>query len=68
MREWAGHPGAYQTLKGVCFFEARKFGCRLNPLEKYQTLKGVCFFEAFLSLATRLSNTPIPDAERRLLL
>ena len=40
-------PDEYQTLKGVCFFEAD--GCRPTTLPgttSYQTLKGVCFFEA----------------------
>ena len=36
----------YQTLKGVCFFEARWKPSPASCPSKYQTLKGVCFFEA----------------------
>ena len=37
----------YQTLKGVCFFEARGgIANRVSHPKSYQTLKGVCFFEA----------------------
>ena len=59
----------YQTLKGVCFFEALVPGMfRLAGLEIYQTLKGVCFFEASLPRVPPRPRRQIPDAERRLLL
>ena len=36
----------YQTLKGVCFFEATGWSSIMTYTVVYQTLKGVCFFEA----------------------
>ena len=36
----------YQTLKGVCFFEAAVLVVAVRRIYVYQTLKGVCFFEA----------------------
>ena len=58
----------YQTLKGVCFFEAMAACFDKTSMFGYQTLKGVCFFEANSSARRRSRRCPIPDAERRLLL
>ena len=58
----------YQTLKGVCFFEAVTWRLLDIIQAKYQTLKGVCFFEAGLAAVAVAAGFRIPDAERRLLL
>ena len=58
----------YQTLKGVCFFEAASSPPSYAPTCRYQTLKGVCFFEAHEYRAADCDHYRIPDAERRLLL
>ena len=73
MRRHPYHPlddqlGEYQTLKGVCFFEAERVGRREATAALYQTLKGVCFFEALSSRVRFVRPRFIPDAERRLLL
>ena len=59
----------YQTLSGVCFFEATAVAMAAYAAPEYQTLSGVCFFEAEALVICFVSRgLHVPDAFGRLLL